>query len=192
MVLVTLMTVALAAVAVVGTALADSPSDPRATFHEGNATTCADVGFPGDTILFVNGANNGSDANVSGTVSGGGTTLNVTNTGGVDIHAIVVKGGNGYNQYSSIVPNMIPPLNNGGQIPAISHWFVCYGPPPPPTTGPPTTAPPTTAPSTTAPPTTARPGAAPPAPPAAPRPPVAAAPTAGAAAAVAGQPRTTG
>src|SRR4030095_13859632 len=38
---------------------------------------------------------------------------------------------------------MISPLTNGGQIPAISHWFVCYGPPvttTTTTTGPPTTA----------------------------------------------------
>jgi hypothetical protein len=129
------LTVALVGAAVAGTAVADSPSDPRAEFHPGNATTCSDIGFPGDTILFVNGANNGGDANVSGTVSGGGTILNVTNSGGVEIHAIVVKGGDGYNQYSTNVPNMISPLNNGGQIPAISHWFVCYGPAetPPPT-----------------------------------------------------------
>jgi hypothetical protein len=128
---------ALAVVGFVGTAGADFPSDDRATFVEGNATTCSDVGFPNDTLLFVNGANNGSDANVSGTVSGGGTLLNVTNTGGVEIHAIVVKGGNGYNVYSTNVPNMISPLTNGGQLPSISHWFVCYGPPGPPPPPPP-------------------------------------------------------
>jgi hypothetical protein len=113
-------------------AAGDSPSDPRAAFHEGNATTCADVGFPNDTILSVDGAFNGSDANVSGTVSGNGTILNLVNNGGVTIDAIVVKGGNGYNVYSDIVPDMISPLNNGMNIPTISHWFVCYGPPGPP------------------------------------------------------------
>ena len=171
------LTVALMGAAVAGTAVADSPSDPRAEFHEGNATTCGDVGFPGDTILFVSGASNGSDANVSGTVSGGGTILNVTNNGGVEIHAIVVKGGNGYNVYSSNVPNMISPLNNGGQIPAISHWFVCYGPPVTTTTA---------APTTTAPPTTAG-GAV-----SAPSQPVPAPSPAAAAVAVGAQPRTTG
>jgi hypothetical protein len=176
------LTVVLMGAAMAGTAVADSPSDPRAEFHEGNATTCSDVGFPGDTILFVNGANNGSDANVSGTVSGGGTILNVTNNGGVEIHAIVVKGGNGYNVYSSNVPNMISPLTNGGQIPAISHWFVCYGPPVTTTTAPTTT---TTAPSTTAPPTTAGAGGAP-------TQPVPAPSQAAAAVAVGAQPRTTG
>jgi hypothetical protein len=173
------LTVVLMGAAMAGTAVADSPSDPRAEFHPGNATTCSDVGFPGDTILFVNGANNGSDANVSGTVSGGGTILNVTNNGGVEIHAIVVKGGDGYNQYSSNVPNMIPPLNNGGQLPSISHWFVCYGPPVTTTTAPPTT---TTSPPTTAPPTTAG----------APSQPVPAPSPAAAAVAVGAQPRTTG
>jgi hypothetical protein len=176
------LTVVLMGTAVAGTAVADSPSDPRAEFHAGNATTCSDVGFPGDTILFVNGANSGSDANVSGTVSGGGTTLNVTNNGGVEIHAIVVKGGNGYNVYSTNVPNMIPPLTGGGQIPAISHWFVCYGPPVTTTTAPTTT---TTSPPTTAPPTTAGARAAPTQPVPAPSP-------AAAAVAVGAQPRTTG
>jgi hypothetical protein len=125
---------ALATVGFVGTAAADFPSDDRATVVEGNATTCGAVGFPNDTLMFVSGANNGSDANISGTVSGGGTLLNVTNTGGVDIHAIVVKGGNGYNVYSTNFPDMKAPLNSGMQLPVISHWFVCYGPatPPPP------------------------------------------------------------
>jgi len=128
---------ALATAGFIGTAGAAEPSDDRATFHEGNATTCSDVGFPNDTILFVNGANDGSDANVSGTVGDGGTTLNVTNIGGVEIHAIVVKGGDGYNVYSTNVPDMISPSVGAGQIPQISHWFVCYGPPAPPPPPPP-------------------------------------------------------
>lgn len=115
----------LVAFGLAGLAGADSPSDPRATFHGGNATTCAEVGATG-TILFVDGANNGSDANLSGTVSNGGTRLNLTELNPVTIHAIVVKGGNGYNVYSSNVSDMISPLNNGGNIPTISHWFVCY------------------------------------------------------------------
>jgi len=40
-------------------------------------TTCAHVGYDSANILFVNGANNGRDANISGTVTGG-TTLNLT------------------------------------------------------------------------------------------------------------------
>jgi hypothetical protein len=53
----------------------------------------------------------------------------------VVIDAVVVKGGNGYNTYtdSTYLPptlqpdqHYIPTLNNGGNVPTISHWFVCY------------------------------------------------------------------
>ena len=109
-------------VALGGFAAADSPSDGRATFHDGNATTCADVGFAASTQTE-------GDANVTAVVSnhaGGGEEVNVTVVGAITIDAIVVKGGNGYNVYSSAVPSMIPPFNNGNQIPSISHFFICY------------------------------------------------------------------
>ena len=39
---------------------------------------------------------------------------------------IYVKGGDGYNQYSgSDLTLLIPPLNGGGNIPAISHFLIC-------------------------------------------------------------------
>jgi hypothetical protein len=125
-------------------AVADSASDSRATFFDGNATTCADVGFGSDTQLPVSPDDSDhSDAHVSGTVTtnegtiqpGVGQELNLTITGNVLIDAVVVKGGNGYNVYSN--PTFLPPqlaspqhyispLNNGGNVPTISHWYVCY------------------------------------------------------------------
>jgi hypothetical protein len=45
----------------------DRPSDGRATFVTGNATTCSDVGFASDTPLGSTG--DAHDANVSGTVT---------------------------------------------------------------------------------------------------------------------------
>jgi hypothetical protein len=133
--------VALCTAVIAPSASADTASDPRATFHDAaNATTCAEVGFPNDTILGSGGGPqaNGTvtaDANFSVTVSAytganageDSQKINVTAlTSGFVIDAVIVKGGNGYNQYSSAVADMIAPLNNGGNVPNISHWFLCY------------------------------------------------------------------
>ncbi len=123
---------------------------------DGNATTCADVGL------------NGSDFFEGSTTSGQTVTARFTATvtsnqfvtisavaDGVTFQAIVVKGGDGYNVYNPRVANMQSPLNGGGNVPALSHWYACntYVPPVPTTT---TIAPTTTtiAPTTTAPTTT--------------------------------------
>lgn len=139
--------VALAAgmtVAMTGIAGADTASDGRADFSDGNVTTCEGVGFPDSTQVGADANGSASDANVSGEVStnagpihtGEGEELNVTILGSsVVIDAVVVKGGNGYNVYSdpSVLPpalqppqHYISPFNNGGNVPAISHWFICY------------------------------------------------------------------
>jgi hypothetical protein len=128
-----LLGVALATVAFVGTAIADEASDPgRAEFVDGaNATTCADVGDSSPSILSANDSDDASNADVSGTVTNNGTrdVLNVTVLNpDVQVNAVVVKGGNGYNVYRGIFPDMITPNNNGGQPAGFSHWFVCYGP----------------------------------------------------------------
>ena len=81
----------------------------------------------------------GTVAENAGAVQPGkGQEVNVTILGdNVVIDAVVVKGGNGYNVYED--PTFLPPalqppqhyispFNNGGNIPAISHWFLCYGP----------------------------------------------------------------
>jgi hypothetical protein len=139
-------------VAFAGSAAADSASDSRATFVDAaNATTCAqasdavDGSFGADTQLPVSPDNaNHADANVSGVVKtnagsvqpGTGQELDVTLLAdNVVVDAVIVKGGNGYNVYlgpDAVPPALQPdqhyiaPFNGGGNVPAISHWFVCY------------------------------------------------------------------
>jgi hypothetical protein len=141
-----------------GVASADSASDNRATFHDAaNVTTCSQIELGDDTQVGsgdnpANGTTN-ADSNVSGTVAanagavqpGQGQEVNVTILGtNVVIDAVVVKGGNGYNVYSN--PDVLPPslqapqhyiapLNGGGNVPNISHWFLCYHTTETPTTG---------------------------------------------------------
>jgi hypothetical protein len=48
---------------------------------------------------------------------------------------VIVQGGPTANVYPTNVVNMIAPKNQGGNVPAISHYLICYnfgGPPPPP------------------------------------------------------------
>jgi len=131
--------------------LAASPSDARATFVPGNVTTCAGAGFPGTIQVGADGNSPANDANVSGTPApntgpiqpGQGEEVDVAVTGvGVIIDAVVVKGGPAYNLYANptFLPPTLPPpqhyispLNGGGNVPDLSHWFICYhlGTPPP-------------------------------------------------------------
>ena len=133
-------------VALTGVASADTASDPRATFNaeDNNATTCADVGLADSTQIGADGNDPDADSNVSGEVTendgsvqpGTGEELNVTLlTDFVVIDAVVVKGGNGFNVYENptfLPPTLGPPqhyiapLNGGGNVPGLSHWFVCY------------------------------------------------------------------
>src|SRR5262249_8805794 len=145
-----------------------SASDSRAGFVAGNVTTCAAVGLPVDVEVASSSNGNAGDAHIQGTVKtnagstrhGQGQELDVaTSGGGLVIDAIVVKGGPAYNLYTnpSVLPptlgpdqHYISPLNNGGNVPTISHWFVCYRGAPSPTTTmatTTTTAPPITSPS---------------------------------------------
>jgi hypothetical protein len=136
-----LLGAALATTAFVGTAGADTASDPRAEFFDGNVTNCAQVGDSSPEILFQNGNADASDGKVSGTITNNGTrdVLNVTVLDpAFQVNAVVVKGGNGYNVYRGNFPDMITPNTNGGPPAGFSHWFVCYGPaeaPPPPPDG---------------------------------------------------------
>jgi hypothetical protein len=113
-----------------------SASDPRAVFYgEANATTCADVWSEG-TWVGSGTATDASDAYVTGDVHDDDDRyLDVTAAPGVVVEAIVVKGGSGFNLYlpgflglSAAGPwtELISPLNGGGNIPSISHWFACY------------------------------------------------------------------
>jgi hypothetical protein len=123
---------------------AASGSDPRATFVEGNVTTCAGAGIsaPAGSELIQMGSDkndNAADDNVSGVVaahSPEGEEVNITLlNSSVVIDAVIVKGGPAYNLYTN--PTFLPPtllapqhyispFNSGGNIPTISHWFVCY------------------------------------------------------------------
>jgi hypothetical protein len=140
------LTVALTA----GSAGAASPSDDRADFHSGNVVNCGQIGFPDSTLAFANGTDSIDDGNVSGEVVDG-TTVNVDDPpAGVVIQAVVVKGGPAYNVYSTnsgtppcnhVPPaedtptEYISPLNGGGNVPTVSHWFICYTSETPPDTG---------------------------------------------------------
>src|SRR3954454_22941228 len=143
------LTVALTA----GSAGAASPSDVRADFHGGNVVNCAQIGLPDSFLAFANGTGSIDDGNVSGVVVNG-TTVNVDDPpAGITIDAVVVKGGPAYNVYSTnsgvgadkgnhVPPaedtptEYISPLNGGGNVPTVSHWFICYsGEVPPPDTG---------------------------------------------------------
>lgn len=174
-------TIALAAVGVTGFVLASGIASadpaPPPRLIKGNVTTCAKAGLSG-TILFGGGPGfSPNPAAGSGTVSPDGRFVDVTINSGYTATGIVVKGGPDTYVYDGpfvgpvTIEDLRSPNNKGGNIPQISHWFVCgmktkptTAPPTsaPPTTAPPTTAPPTTAPPTTAPPTTAPPTTAPP------------------------------
>jgi len=117
--------------------------DPRATAYDGNAKTCADAGLSGDRIVQVDGENDyGTDLiTYQGGALNGDQYLDITAVDdGVEVTGIVVKGSNGYNVY---VPgakdlgetppweDLRSPLTDSGNVPQISHWYVCgsYTPP---------------------------------------------------------------
>jgi LPXTG-motif cell wall-anchored protein len=143
----------------VGAVTVDNPQE-----FDGNVTTCAQVGLGGSTQY---------EGNITtGVTDMGPFTATIVNNRyvtlsdfavGLVFQAVVVKGGDGYHVYNPPVASMESPLNNGGNVPELSHWFVCYTYNPPtsttaaPTTAAPTTAAPTTAAPTTAAPTTAAP-----------------------------------
>lgn len=87
--------------------------DVRATAHAGNVTTCAAAGLPGNTVTWPGL----EDA----------TSTYVTIPVGDTILAVVVKGGPAYNVYQGLTAwtRLHAPINVGGQIPTISHWFAC-------------------------------------------------------------------
>jgi hypothetical protein len=74
--------------------------------------------------------------NAGTTQPGVGQEVDITLlNGSVVIDAVIVKGGPAYNVYSNsaVLPpalgpdqHYISPLNPGGNVPTISHWFVCY------------------------------------------------------------------
>jgi hypothetical protein len=140
------ISITLIAVPVLGigaAAVADSPSDSRAVFYPGNVTTCGGVGLGSDKQIGAEGNRSAGNGSVSGTAKtnagsvqpGTGEELDVATVGDTAVHAVVIHGGNGYNKYAnadSLPPRLQPdqhyiaPLTNGGNVPTLSHWFVCY------------------------------------------------------------------
>lgn len=127
-------------------AYATNENDPRAFEHVNgdNAKTCADASLGGELIAKVDGEGNPEDDTSNFVISpeeneGGEidedqylTILGVEP--GVTVTGIVVKGGNGFNVYvpgekglSENPPweKLYSPLNKGGNIPQISHWYAC-------------------------------------------------------------------
>ena len=107
--------------------------DPRATSVAGNAVTCADVGFADDSQL---GASDSSGNSGSGfTVTSDDQNLTVSAVpADTTIDVLIVKGGDAYNVYPAGTFTTLPatglhaPLVGNGNVPVISHWFLCYGP----------------------------------------------------------------
>jgi len=92
------------------------PGDSRATAHAGNAVTCAQAGLAGSIV---------SKDDIDYLESD--THLRIFAVAdGIELTGIVVKGGPAYNVYPGDVWDFLhAPINPGGQIPAISHWFAC-------------------------------------------------------------------
>ncbi|WP_007025254.1 hypothetical protein [Saccharomonospora iraqiensis] len=130
----------------------DPGEDPRAVAHGGNTVTCDGAK---DGIL-VSYGDDGDVENVPELVYEGGVPeqnrfVDITAIPErTEVTAIVVKGGPGYNVYTpgenglSGEPawtDLRAPLNNGDNIPAISHWFACGYQPTTTTPGEPTSEP---------------------------------------------------
>lgn len=109
--------------------LGSGTSGADGTLYQGNVTTCADIGMGEylDSGLLEGTDGEYSNAYFSWTISGGNTTIDITDTVyNVIIQAVVVKAGNAYYVYSSPEPGMTGPLTGRGVTPRISHWFVCF------------------------------------------------------------------
>lgn len=97
------------------------------TTHAGNVTTCADVGFSG-AIQLEGAILSGTylTALVDYTVVGD-TAVTLTRVApAITILAVAVKGGPNYHVYSTPLDPMVSPLNGGTNVPALSHWYLCY------------------------------------------------------------------
>jgi hypothetical protein len=90
-----------------------------------NATTCQQAGLDGSKLLGADKWNEASSSQIVATTKDQ-KYLSYTIIGtGVHISGVVVKGGNGYNIYRSQTKNLRAPDNKGGNVPNLSHWFIC-------------------------------------------------------------------
>ncbi|MDP2290091.1 MAG: hypothetical protein Q8M22_02820, partial [Actinomycetota bacterium] len=111
---------------VLGGATATAVTNP-VTYQNANVTTCAQIGFAGSTQY------NGSvvtsvsvTALFTATVTSDRYVTISAIAPGVVFQAAAIKGGDGYNVYNPLLTDMRSPLNGGGNVPALSHWFACY------------------------------------------------------------------
>jgi hypothetical protein len=126
-----------AALTLAAPAAAEAPAeDPRATQHDGNATTCEGVGLAGELLAWWEDDKNVDALEFEGGRPESDQALTITEVlvDDVEVTGIVVKGGPRHNVYvpgESGLPatpawkNLTAPLNRGGAVPEISHWFVC-------------------------------------------------------------------
>jgi|GEM_PF-2064232 len=103
--------------------------------YSGNATTCDHVGLD-DSQRQDGSITTGSytASPVSYTVTNDRTVTFTSVDPSVVIDAVVIKGGDNYHVYSPYVADMVSPLNGGGNVPALSHWYLCYSAAPETTT----------------------------------------------------------
>lgn len=125
-------------------AQAAETDDPRAVAFDGNVSTCEGAELAGEIIDPSDLTYEDGEIDVDQSVTITGVAEGVTVTG------IVVKGGNAYNVYEpglrelpADVPweDLVAPINDGGQQPALSHWFVCGTVDTPPSSEPPSSEP---------------------------------------------------
>lgn len=152
---------ALASTFATSTAFATETDDPRATVvPNDNAADCDDAGLEGTVV-------DTGDLEFTGGKVEDDLLLTITGVAeGLTVTGIVVKGGDAYNIYvpgelelSEDVPweDLRAPINDGGNQPELSHWYVCATgevTPPSSTTPPPSSTEPA---SSTAPPTSTEP-----------------------------------
>jgi hypothetical protein len=109
------------------------------TQGEGNSA-CSALGY-GSTGTKVDGAYSQKVGGYQFTVSGSGKqylAFAPAGTPASTILAVIVKGGDAYDVYDyrtnprTSDAGLTAPYNNGGNLPTISHYVVCYGPATPP------------------------------------------------------------
>ncbi|MGI9610415.1 MAG: hypothetical protein ACR2NL_09010 [Acidimicrobiia bacterium] len=100
---------------------ADNPQCVEGNLQPG-APSCE-----GLVALYLAEDSSASNSDAFVTVTSDGTYLTVVPQPGVNVWRTVVKGGNNSNVYlDNDLVGLHSPLNNGGNVPAISHWTVCY------------------------------------------------------------------
>ena len=107
------------------TGLANAPDCVDGNVQEG-APSCVALNFPDALELSTSPAAGASDGFVTGTLVGDGKYLDITAGPDVTVLGAVIKGGNDANLYWGDLEGLHSPLTNSGNLPAISHWTICY------------------------------------------------------------------